>query len=228
MTLIMATLSAFWLGVLTSISPCPLATNIAAISYISRKSHKIPLVFTTGLFYALGKMLAYAILSALIVGSLLSIPSVSFFLQKYLHLALGPLLIVVGMFLLELVSITLPSIFKTNELEEKLKNRGFLGALGLGFLFALAFCPVSAALYFGSLIPLATGQSSPIFLSFIFGLGSALPVLIFSMALALGTKVASTLFNKVTVLEKWIRLGTGIIILLIGIYFCLTYIFNLF
>ncbi len=228
MTLIMATLSAFWLGVLTSISPCPLATNIAAISYISRKSHKIPLVLTTGLFYALGKMLAYAILSALIVGSLLSIPSVSFFLQKYLHLALGPILIVVAMFLLELVSITLPSMVKTNKLEEKLKDKGFLGALGLGFLFALAFCPVSAALYFGSLIPLATGQSSPILLSLIFGIGSALPVLIFSMALALGTKVASTLFNKVTVLEKWIRLGTGIIILFIGIYFCLTYIFNLF
>ncbi|HLE09669.1 MAG: hypothetical protein A2504_02325 [Bdellovibrionales bacterium RIFOXYD12_FULL_39_22] len=227
MTFLIALASSFWLGVLTSISPCPLATNIAAISYVSRKSHRLMFVFTTGVCYALGRILAYSILSVLIVESLLSIPSVSFFFQKYMHLLLGPLLIIVGMFLLELISIPIPSIFKTSSLENRFKEGGFWGAMGLGFLFALAFCPVSAALYFGSLIPLAVGHRSPIIISLIFGIGTALPVLLFSIALALGSKVAAKLFTRVTVIEKWISVITGATILLVGTYFCLTYIFKL-
>ncbi|MGW8258007.1 MAG: hypothetical protein ACWGMZ_11015, partial [Thermoguttaceae bacterium] len=47
-------LSALWLGILTSISPCPLATNIAAISYIGRRVDSSKQVFLTGLVYTLG------------------------------------------------------------------------------------------------------------------------------------------------------------------------------
>lgn len=225
--LLLAITSSLWLGILTSISPCPLATNIAAISFVSRKSHRMSLVLSAGMFYALGRILAYSALSLLIVGSILSIPSVSFFFQKYMHLILGPLLLLVGMFLLEMISLPLPSFFKMGSMESKFKEKGVVGATALGFIFALAFCPVSAALYFGSLIPLAVKNQSPILLSLAYGLGTALPVLIFSSALAGGSKAAAKLFNKVTLVEKWLRIGTGILILLIGIYFCLTYIFNL-
>lgn len=227
MTFLIALSSAFWLGVLTSISPCPLATNIAAISYVSRKSHRLMFVFTTGACYALGRILAYSILSVLIVESLLSVPSISFFFQKYMHLLLGPLLVIVGMFLLELISLPIPSVFKTSSLEHRFKEGGRWGAIGLGFLFALAFCPVSAALYFGSLIPLAVGHSSPITFSLTFGIGTALPVLGFSITLVFGSKVVAKLFTRVTVIEKWIRVVAGAIIVLIGIYFSLTYIFKL-
>lgn len=220
-------ISSLWLGILTSISPCPLATNIAAISFVSRKANKTNFILITGLLYALGRMLAYAMLGVLVTTSILSLHEISFFLQKYMYMVLGPLLIIVGMFLLELLNFSLPSFPNSQKLQKKLEHSGTLGIIGLGFIFALAFCPVSAALYFGSLIPLAVKYSSPVTLPVIYGFGSAIPVLVFAIALISGSRAAARLFNQVTAIEKWLRISTGVLIISIGIYFCLTYIFHL-
>ena len=101
--------SALWLGILTSISPCPLATNIAAVSFLSKKIAHPALVFISGFAYTLGRMAAYAALGWIIISSLLGVPEVAQFLQKYMGKALGPLLIITGLFLLEILDIFLYS-----------------------------------------------------------------------------------------------------------------------
>ena len=124
--------SALWLGILTSISPCPLATNIAAISYIGRKVGNSRQVFLTGLLYTVGRTLAYLALAVVLVASVLSIPQISLFLQKYMHLALGPLLIVVGMFLLGLIELNMGGGGMSEGLQKRVDAMGIWGALLLG------------------------------------------------------------------------------------------------
>ena len=169
--------SALWLGILTSISPCPLASNVAAISFLSRKIAHPAFVFISGLAYTLGRMVSYTILGWIIISSLLSVPQVAQFLQKYMGKVLGPLLILTGLILLEIITIRLPGISLSQKHHNKLAESGAPGAFLLGFIFALAFCPISAALYFGSLIPLAINSRSGIVLPFIYGIGTGLPVL---------------------------------------------------
>jgi len=219
--------SAFWLGILTSISPCPLATNIAAISYISRDVENKRSVLLSGILYTLGRLIAYLILGIILVTSLLSISELSIFLQKYMNRLLGPVLIIAGMFLLELIRI----IPKGSALSETMQNRisrwGKWGAFLLGILFALSFCPVSAALFFGSLIPLAVKHNSSYTLPAIYGLGTGLPVFIFAILISIGSKSISKIFTRLTNLELWFRRITGIIFILVGIYYTLTYNFNI-
>jgi cytochrome c-type biogenesis protein len=219
--------SAFWFGILTSISPCPLATNIAAISFIGRKSSSVKASAIAGGLYSLGRMTAYTLLGLLIVTGLLAIPSLSFFLQKYINMLLGPLLIIVGMFLVELIQVTSKGIKHLEKLQNRAKNCGILSSFLLGILFALAFCPISAALFFGSLIPISIKLDAPIIPSATYGLATGLPVLLIGIFFAIGSKSIGTLFNKITTFEKWTRLTTGILIILIGVYLSLKNIFNL-
>ena len=146
---------AVWFGILTSISPCPLATNIAAISYIGKKVEHPRLVLVTGLLYTLGRSVAYLVLGILLVKSLLSAPHISFFLQRYMIKIMGPLLIVVGMFLVGLVNINVTGSVTSEKMLNRAESMGIWGAGLLGIVFALSFCPTSAALFFASLIPLA-------------------------------------------------------------------------
>lgn len=220
--------SALWLGILTSISPCPLATNIAAVSFLSKKIMHPVLVFTSGFFYTLGRMLAYAVLGWIIISSLLSITQVAQFLQKYMIKALGPLLIITGLFLLELITIRLPSISLSEKHHNKLLESGAPGVFLLGFIFALTFCPVSAALFFGSLIPLALNSKFGTLLPFIYGIGTGLPVLIFAVAIALGVTSLSCWFHRITKLEYYTRRITGLIFILVGLYYTGIYILKLF
>ncbi|MBU2064144.1 MAG: sulfite exporter TauE/SafE family protein, partial [Candidatus Omnitrophica bacterium] len=145
--------TALWLGVLTSISPCPLATNIAAVSFLSKKINHPKAVFLAGLAYTAGRMSAYAVLGASIIASLVSVPFIANFLQKYMHRILGPVLIVAGLFLLNILRFNFSGLSISKERQELLAQSGLKGAFVLGVLFALAFCPISAALFFGSLIP---------------------------------------------------------------------------
>lgn len=220
--------SALWLGILTSISPCPLASNVAAISFLSKKITHPALVFISGLAYTLGRMVSYAILGWIIISSLLSVPQVAQFLQKYMGKALGPLLILTGLFLLEIITIRLPGLSLLQKHHTKLAESGAPGAFLLGFIFALAFCPISAALYFGSLIPLAINSKSGIVLPFIYGIGTGLPVLVFAVAIALGVTSLSHWFNKITRLEYYTRKITGAVFILVGLYYTKIYIFRLF
>ncbi len=220
--------SALWLGILTSISPCPLATNIAAVSYLAKKITHPAMVFISGLAYTIGRMVAYALLGWLIIHSLLGVPQVAQFLQKYMVIALGPFLIITGLLLLEVITLKLPGITLSQKHQTKLAESGAAGALALGFIFALAFCPVSAALFFGSLIPLALNSKAGTLLPFIYGIGTGLPVLIFAVAIALGVTSMSHWFHRITKLEYYTRRITGIIFILVGLYYAGIYILGLF
>jgi len=228
MELLIAFGSALWLGILTSISPCPLATNIAAVSFLSKKITHPFMVFLSGLAYTIGRMAAYAVLGWIIISSLLSVPQVAQFLQKYMVKALGPLLIITGLFLLEVITIKLPGVVLSQKHHNKLVESGAPGAFFLGLIFALAFCPVSAALFFGSLIPLALNSNAGTLLPFIYGIGTGLPVLAFAVAIALGVTSLSHWFNKITKLEFYTRRITGVIFVLVGFYYTGIYILKLF
>lgn len=220
--------SALWLGILSSISPCPLASNVAAISFISKKIAHPSLVFISGLAYTLGRMVSYAVLGMIIVNSLISVPEVARFLQKYMGKALGPLLIITGLVLLQIITLRLPGFSLSQKHHTKLAESGAPGAFLLGFIFALAFCPVSAALYFGSLIPLAINSKNGIVLPFIYGIGTGLPVLAFAVAIALGVTSLNHWFRKITKVECYTRKITGILFIIVGLYYIGRYFLGIF
>ena len=189
--------SAFWFGILTSISPCPLATNIAAISFVGRKIGSAPAVLAAGVLYACGRTIAYASLGILLAGGLTAAPEVSHLLQKYMNLLMGPLLILVAM----------------------VERMGIAGAGLLGIIFALSFCPTSAVLFFGSLLPLAIKFNSGLLLPAIYGMATGLPVLFFAFLLAFGVNQFGRTYHRLAMFELWAQRITGIIFLLIGLYF---------
>lgn len=221
-------LSAFWLGLLTAISPCPLATNIAAISFIGRKISSPRRAFFSGAAYTIGRSLTYIVIAAVLVFGLTAVPQASWFLQKYMNQFLGPLLIIVGMFLLELIQLDLPALVSNKRMEKQAEKSGLMSSGLLGIMFALSFCPVSAALFFGSLVPLSVKHESFLIMPLLYGIGTGLPVMAFALAIALGTKSLTQAFNRLGRVELWVRRVTGVIFILIGIYFCLRFIFVLF
>lgn len=208
---------AFWLGVLTSVSPCPMATNVAAIGYLARKSHSRALQLLAGFLYALGRAVAYALVGGVITWGLLSAPVLSVFLQKHMVPLMGPLLVLAGMVLLGLLP-GLPSFGGSDKLGRKVADFGVAGSALLGFLFALAFCPVSAALFFGSLLPLAVKQESTWLLPAVFGLGSALPVLVFGILLAVARHSATKVYGRLQQMDRWLLPGTGWLLVAVGLY----------
>lgn len=220
----MALFSALWFGILTSISPCPLATNIAAVSFLSKKIDHPRMVLWSGLAYTLGRMTAYAVLGVIIISSLAGVPSVANFLQKYMNKILGPLLILVGLFLLDILRLNFGGFSLSGEKQNKLAESGVFGSFVLGVVFALSFCPISAALFFGSLIPLAVNSNFGIVFPFIYGIGTGLPVLIFAVGISFGVHSMAHWFNKVAKLEIYMRKATTVIFILVGIYYIWAYI----
>lgn len=219
---------AFWLGVLTSISPCLMATNVTAISFIARRVEKPRYVVLSGLFYTVGQALAFVLLAAVLVTSLLSVPLVSHWLQKYLFRLLGPILIVVAVFLLKLIEIQLGG-GRLKKLVEGRAEAGGLWVAGLlGIVFAMSFCPTTAALFFGSLIPLAVAHESSVFLPLMYAIGVALPVLTFGMIIAVAAGRVGRVFAQVGRVELWARRVTGGIFLAVGIYFTLAFTIEVF
>ena len=218
-------LSAFWLGILTSISPCPLATNVAAISSLSKRISHPRIVFFSGFAYTIGRMLAYVLLGLIIINSLLSIPVLANFLQKYMNKIFGPILILTGLFLIDVLRLNIPSFSLSEKHQNRLAGSGVIGAFVLGLIFALVFCPISAALFFGSLIPLALKSKFGTTLPFIYGIGTGLPVLLFAFMIALGVTSLKPWFNRLTRLEYYMRKITGAIFILVGIYYILVYVF---
>jgi len=220
--------SALWLGILTSISPCPLASNVAAISFLTKKITHPFFVFISGLAYTFGRMVSYAVLGWIIISSVLSVPQVAQFLQKYMGKALGPLLILAGLILLEIITIRLLGLSLSQKHHNKLAQSGVLGAFLLGFIFALAFCPISAALFFGSLIPLAISHKFGVSLAFIYGIGTGLPVLAFAVVISAGVRSLSRWFDKLARLEYCMRIVTGAVFVLVGLYYTSIYTLKLF
>lgn len=218
---------AFWLGILTAISPCLMAANITAITFIARRVDHPKYVLLSGLLYTLGQALAYVLLSMLLVGSLLSVPLVSQWLQKYMLQLLGPILILTAMFLFELLDFH----FGADKLKQSVQKRADAGGLWvaalLGMVFAMTFCPTTAALFFGSLIPLAVTHESSVLLPLCYALGVALPVLGFGVLIAFAAHKVGMVFRNVGRGERWARYATGTVFLGAGFYFTLVYTIRL-
>lgn len=223
----LALLSSFWLGILTSISPCPLATNIAAVSFVGRRIDSPWRVFLAGSLYTLGRALAYACLGIVLVSSMLSAPVLAHSLQKYLNLVLGPLLILVGMTILGMIFTGTGGYGISINLQKKFAGWGHWGAGLLGILFALSFCPTSAALFFGSLLPLALQQNSGAILPIAFGIATGIPVLIFAFLISVGAQQVSRIFDRIVTLELWARRVTGAIFIFTGFYLSLVHIYGI-
>lgn len=213
--------TAFWLGILTSISPCPLATNIAAVSFISKDLGGSRRVLLGGLLYSAGRMLTYIAIAVLAVASILSLPEVSFFLETNMTKIIGPILIVVGIILLDVLPFSFSTSLVSASVQAKAGAWGMWGAGLLGIVFALSFCPLSAALYFGSLIPLAVDGKSSILMPSLYGFGTALPVVVFALVMAFGVRSLGKFFDKLTKVEKWARRITAVIFIGAGLYLLL-------
>ncbi len=210
--------TALWLGILTSISPCPLATNIAAVSYVGRRVGSGRAILAAGGLYTAGRALVYLALGAAAVWSVMSMVTVSAFLQGTLPRLLGPLLIAVGLILLGVFEFALPNLGASAGVVRQVERAGVWGAGLLGVVFALSFCPVSAGLFFGALLPLAVDRGSPLLLPFVYGVGTALPVAVFAVLLAAGSRWVGTAIDRVQVFERWARRVTAVVFIAVGTF----------
>lgn len=247
LTYLIYALAALYLGVLTSISPCPLATNIAAISYIGGRVGDSRGVIHAGLFYTLGRCLLYVVLAGLLTWTSLSIPAVSMFLQRYMHLLLGPIFLLLGMCLTGVITFDLGGGGISQQLERRVDSMGVFGALLLGALFAVSFCPTSAAWFFGLLaltlgsdsgaiaqvmakvgitMPSSTIPGGSILLPLIYGVGTAIPVIVVAFLLAYSAKSLATTYKVLGKVEWWARMTTGSVFIMLGVYFSLVYVFD--
>jgi len=211
--------SALLLGLITAISPCPLATNIAALAYVSRRATERRYAIITGALYTLGRMFSYSVIGVLIIVAGLEIPGIAIFLQDFGEQVLGPLLIVIGVIMLIADRILLSlGGGKLSAIGEKVADWGMIGGFLLGALFALAFCPYSAVLFFGVLIPLSLKSAGGVALPAVYAIGTGLPVLVFGVLISLGVARVSTWLNAVTRAEKVIRVAVSIVFIGVGIY----------
>ena len=223
--------AAFWFGIQTSISPCPLATNIAAVSFIARGLGQTRRVLLSGVLYAAGRALAYvglAVLLLSLLGEHLTAGSeMSRFFLKYGGMAIGPLLILIGMLLLGLIGSGISFSFGGSAVQQRAAKGGLVWAFLLGILFALTFCPVSAGLFFFCLVPLAASQQSLLALPTLYGVGTAVPVIVFAFVMAFAGQYVGKAFNRLTQVERWVRWVTGLLFILVGIYYSLVHIFGI-
>ncbi len=212
-------LTAFLVGILTSISPCPLATNITAVAYISKELKTTRKTILNGLFYTLGRAATYTVLSLLISLGISSFQIANIF-QSWGDKVLGPILIVLGLIMLDVIKLKLKGDNKkVEQLKEKLSKKGYLGSTLLGAMFALAFCPYSGVLFFGVLIPLILKSSFSVLLAPVFGLGTGLPVIVFSVLIAVSMKKFAKVFDLTQKIEVYLRKAVALIFILSGLYY---------
>jgi len=226
-----------WFGLLTAVSPCPLATNIAAISFLSRNVGNSKRVLLSAALYTLGRTLVYVGLGVALLwafqaatggaGSLKEYASpTSRSLQHYGNLALGPALLFIGMILLGLIELNISIGVGGSKLQEHVAKGGAVWALPLGILFALAFCPPSIALFLSALV-ISLEQGSTVLPPVAYGIGTAVPVIAFALVIAFASQYVGKAFNVMTKIERWFRLVTGVIFIVIGLYYALTHIYGL-
>ncbi len=213
-------LTAFLLGLMTAISPCPLATNITAVGFISRDIENRNRVFINGLLYTLGRVITYTGIALVIYLGADQLKFSGFF-QRYGEKILGPLLIIMGLFMLDIIRINFPGFNRlTSGLQNK-KKWGYLDALLLGLLFALAFCPYSGVLYFGMLVPLTVASASGLYLPAVFAIATGLPVIVFAWIIAYTISGIGGVYNKLKIFELWFRRLIAVLFIAVGIYYIL-------
>jgi len=218
-------LSAFILGLMTAVSPCPLATNITAIAYISKDIDNKRKVFFNGLIYTLGRAVTYTGLGLIFYFGASQF-QISGFIQQWGEKLLGPILILIGLFMLDFLKIKFPGFGRLKEKMEQKSQSGFWGVLLLGIAFALAFCPYSGVLYFGMLIPITITSASGLYLPLIFALGTGLPVIIFAWFIAFTVGGVGGVYNKVKIFEIWFRRFVSVIFICVGVYYSIIYFIN--
>lgn len=210
--------TAFVLGLMTAISPCPMATNITAVGFISREIENKNRVFINGLFYTLGRSLTYTIIPVIIFLGADQIRFAGFF-QRYGEKFIGPLLVIIGLFMLDLIRISLPGMNRiTSRFQEK-KRWSYLDATLLGVVFALAFCPYSGVLYFGMLVPMTVTSPAGLYLPLIFAIATGIPVIIFAWIIAYALSGLGDFYNRLKTFEHWFRRGIAILFIAVGIYY---------
>jgi len=211
-------LTALLLGLMTAISPCPLAANISAVGFISRDIENRNRVFINGLLYTLGRAITYTAIALII---LLGADQLKFsgFFQRYGEKIIGPLLIIIGLFMLDLIRIKLPGIGGLISRMENKKKWGYLDAILLGLVFALAFCPYSGVLYFGMLVPLTISSASGLYLPVVYAIATGIPVIVFAWIIAYTVSGIGGAYNKIKIFELWFRRVISVLFIFVGIYY---------
>jgi cytochrome c-type biogenesis protein len=218
-------LSAFILGIMMAISPCPLATNITAIGFISKDIENKKKIFFNGLSYTMGLAISYTTIGMILYFGASKFHVAKFF-QLYGERILGPLLIIAGILMFDFIRIRLPGMGKiTDRMQKNGARKNWWNAMLLGIVFALAFCPYSGVLYFGVLIPMTISSPSGLFLPIVFAIATGLPVIIVAYLLAFSLSSIGGFYNKVKIFEKWFRRIVAVIFILVGFYY--VYIFYL-
>lgn len=213
--------TAFILGLMTAISPCPLATNITAIGFISKDIVSQRKVFINGLVYTLGRAISYTAIGLLFFFGASQFEFAGFF-QEWGEKILGPLLIIIGLFMLGVLKLKIPGIGSLTEKMENKSNSGFLGVLLLGVVFALAFCPYSGVLYFGMLIPMTISSASGLYLPLFFAIATGIPVIIFAWLIAFSVGSIGNVYNKLKTFELWFRRVVAVLFIGVGAYYIFT------
>lgn len=214
--------SALWLGLVTSVSPCPLATNVAATSVLARRVGSRRRALAGAGAYTLGRMTAYVLLAGIVLAGISTMPAVAAFIRDWVLPLVGPLLILAGM--VALGWLNLPLAFRAGGAgtAAKLAGWGPLGAFGLGALFALSFCPLSAALFFGSLLPLAAVFSWPPLPVLVFGLGTAIPVGVVAVLLVVSAQRAARTLERLQRFQRGATKATGTVLVAAGVWLTFT------
>ncbi len=216
--------TAFILGLMTAISPCPLATNITAIGFISKDIENRRKVFFNGLIYTLGRAITYTVLGVLFFFGASQFEMAGFF-QEWGEKILGPLLIIIGLFMLGVIKLKIPGIGSLTEKMENKSNSSFWGVLLLGIVFALAFCPYSGVLYFGMLMPMTISSASGLYLPVFFAIATGIPVIIFAWLIAFSVGSIGNVYHKLKNFELWFRRIVAGLFIGVGIYYILTIYF---
>ncbi|VAX18442.1 Cytochrome c biogenesis protein [hydrothermal vent metagenome] len=216
--------TAFILGLMTSISPCPLATNITAIGFISKDIVSQRKVFINGLVYTLGRAISYTAIGLLFFFGASQFEFAGFF-QEWGEKVLGPLLIIIGLFMLGILKLKIPGIGSLTEKMENKSNSGFWGVLLLGVIFALAFCPYSGVLYFGMLMPMTISSASGLYLPLFFAIATGIPVIIFAWLIAFSVGSIGNVYNKLKSFELWFRRVIAVLFIVVGAYYIFTIYF---
>jgi len=215
-------LTAFLLGLMTAISPCPLATNITATAYLSKDIGDKRRVMLNGIFYTIGRMFTYTALGLIFYFGASQF-RIARLLQNVGGMWLGIALVIIGIFMLDIIKIKVPAVSKlTSKIENKEGKKTYLDAFLLGLLFALAFCPYSGVLYFGGLIPMTIASPSGLLLPPVFAIATGLPVIIIAWLLAYSVGNVGRFYNKMSVFQKWFKWIVAAIFIVVGIYYIIT------
>ncbi|MGD0093807.1 MAG: aromatic aminobenezylarsenical efflux permease ArsG family transporter [Planctomycetota bacterium] len=223
-----AAATAFILGLQSALAPCPMTENIVAISFLARRADRPGRVLLAGLLYTAGQALAYIAVALLLLQAVFAEAEIALFLARWLTRLLGPVLILVGMVLLNLLSFPFGSGGLSDKWQQRIARLGLAGPAVLGFIFGLDCCPTTAAYFFGLLIPSCLQHHDAVLLPFLYALGTTLPVIGFAALLAFAAHRIGTAFNALTVVERWARRIAGVLAIVVGVYQSLIQVYGIF